>query len=721
MLSQEISKLNLDCNYVRLFYSKKINGEIMRLKFFSKLKFLTIFVMTLAFSNLVLAIDINTINDLWNVRNNLGETYNLQGDLNLEATNPSNILAYQNNTNYAEGDIISYNSFAYYCLISHNSGTAFIPGNWQQMWEVNKGWEPIGNEITPFYGRFNGNSNKIYNLFIDRKASPVANNVYPSDGEDYVGLFGVVSNGASSTSGAGTNYNVYIKDLGLLNPNVSGRRATGSLVGRVILPNTSPSRTHIAFIENCFAKADGTGGSAQVSGFGSTGGLVGANNSVRKLRVPIIRFSYADVQVSATHPFNIAQNPYDEIEDAYFNPYNIKYGGLVGCNENGTTQDSYALGDVSGGDRVGGLAGCSIGGAIFRSYSTGSVVRNIAPGNYQGGIGGVVGISSGYLPPALGGTNSYGSVEDAYWDTTTSGISTSAGGTGMPTGNFSNQSNFNNWDFTNVWQITGVYPTLKNSPITNFHFRTTVTGNFSSSSIWAYSDDQVSWISAVSYPDLTNSISIKVRNNHTVNIYDNWYITNTTIESGGKIIISNGDTLFVENSSGDDLIIQGDLDINGNLVLGQSASMRGETGSQVSFLGNSLISYSSGVASLYDVIINNPNGVSFYETLSINGVLSEENGFLSNSASTSIMGLSSSQVRYLDISQDTLPIENFGVSTSLTGAYPSYIKREWNIQGFINSAVESERQREVTFSGILAMIMNMIGLLVVKCLFFSKD
>ncbi len=669
----------------------------MRIKILSDLKLLTSLVLLLVFSNLALAIDINNIYDLWIVRNDLGGTYNLQDDLNLETTNPNNILAYQSNTNYSQGDIVNYNSFAYYCMNPHNSGTAFIPGNWQQMWEVSKGWQPIGNEITPFYGRFNGNNKKIYNLYIDRKASPVANNVYPSDGEDYVGLFGVVSNGSSSTSGAGTNYDVYIKDLGLINPNVSGRRATGSLVGRVILPYTSPDRTHIAYIENCFAKADGSGGSAQVSGFGSTGGLVGANNSVRKLRVPVIRFSYADVVVSATHPTNTAQNPYDEIEQAYFNPYNIKYGGLVGCNENGTTQDSYAFGNVSGGDRVGGLAGCSIGGAIFRSFSSGSVTRNIAPGNYQGGIGGVVGISSGYLPPALGGTNSYGSVEDSYWDTTTSGTFTSAGGIGMPTSNFSNQGNFNNWDFTNVWQIIGTYPSLKNSPITNFHFRTTETGNFSSSSIWAYSDNQTSWISAVTYPDLTNSISITVRNNHTVNIYSDWYITNTLIESGGKIIISSGDTLFVENESGDDLIIQGNIDVLGNLVLGQSASMRGDTGSKISFLGNDIINYTSGVSSLYDVEINNPNGVSFSENLSINGVLTEENGTLTNTASTSIMGLSSSQVRYLDIAQDILPIENFAVTTSLTGAYPTYIKRVWNIQGFISSATENERQREVTF------------------------
>ena len=669
--------------------------ESIHLKF-SRAVIILLVLMMLPVS--ILSLDITTILDLWNVRDNLGATYNLLNDLNLEATNPASLNNYQNNTDYEVGNIVKYiDGYAYYCTTAHNSGTAFISGNWTKMWEAIKGWKPIGNSTTPFYGRFNGNHHNIYNLYIDRKASPVANTVYPSDGEDFVGLFGLVSNGSNQTSSSGTNYNVYIKDLGLLNPNVSGRRATGSLVGRVYLPYTSPTRTHIAYIENCFAKPNGVEGTAVVNGFGSTGGLVGANNSDRKQRIPIIRFSYANVTVSATHPNNTAANPFDEIEEAYFNPYNIKYGGLVGCNENGTTQDSYAYGNVTGGDRVGGLAGCSIGGAIFRSYATGQVVRNISPGNYQGGIGGIVGVSSGYLPPALGGTNAYGSVEDSYWDTTSSGYNTSAGGTGMPTANFSSEANFNNWDFNSVWTITASYPTLQNSPLTNFHFRTKESGNFSSSSLWDYSQNLSNWISAVTYPDHTNANSITISSNNNVTLNNDWYITNTTIQNNAKITIPQGDTLFIENSDGDDLIIQGDLDISGNLIIGQSASIRGETGSKISFLGNSNFIYTSGVSSLYDVEVNNPNGVTFSQSLTINGTLIETNGQLTHSSSTSISGLNSSDVRYLDISSGAFSIDNFSVSTTAYDNYPLYVKREWNIQGSVNSVLDSDRQREITF------------------------
>ncbi len=510
-------------------------------------------------------------------------------------------------------------------------------------------------------------------------------------------MFGLVSNGSSASLGAGTNYDVYIKNLGLLNPNVSGRRATGSLVGRVYLPYTTTTRTNIAYIENCFAKADGVGGTALVNGFGSTGGLVGANNSDRKQRIPIIRFSYANVTVSATHPFNTAQNQDDVVAEDFLTPYNIKYGGLVGCNENGATQDSYAYGNVTGGDRVGGIAGCSIGGAIFRSYATGTVTRNITPGNYQGGIGGIVGVSSGYLPPALGGTNAYGSVEDSYWDTTTSGYATSACGIGMPTANFSSEANFNNWDFNSVWAITGSYPILQNSPITNFHFRTKESGNFSSSSLWDYSQTLSNWISAVTYPDHTNANSITISSGNNITLNNNWYITNTTIQNNAKITVPQGDTLFIENSDGDDLIIQGDLDITGNLVIGQSASIRGETGSKVSFLWNSNFNYSSGFTSLYDVVVNNPNGVTFAQSLTINGTLTETNGKLTHGTSTSISGLSSATQRFLDISTGAFPINNFSVSTTAYDNYPLYVKREWNIQGSVGSSLISDRQREITF------------------------
>jgi len=297
-----------------------------------------------------LSVDVNNILDLWNVRTYLGETYVLTTDLDLEDTNPETIIAYASGT-YNTGDIVRYEDFAYYCETDGNSNLP-TGDNWTKMWEADKGWDPIGDDSAPFHGNFNGGGNIISNLFIDRGPDdPADTSTFPSNGENFVGLFGYVTNG-SSISNASNNSDIYIQNVGLTDVNITGKRGTGALIGKVDLPDRNNGK--LVITENCYVSV------GSVTGFGATGGLVGANNSQRKQVVPIIRFCYADVTVASTHPTNQALNSGDNN-----NPYNIKYGGLVGCNENGVTQDSYALGNVSGGDRVGGLAGCTIGGAIF--------------------------------------------------------------------------------------------------------------------------------------------------------------------------------------------------------------------------------------------------------------------------------------------------------------------------------------------------------------------
>jgi len=97
---------------------------------------------------------------------------------------------------------------------------------------------------------------------------------------------------------------------------------------------------------------------------------------------------------------------------------NGEVGGLAGCNEGGTVVNchaaGYATGNVTvGGSHVGGLLGDNYG-TVTNCHATGSV----AGGN---GVGGLVGYSYG------------GSVTNSFWDTETSGQSTSDGGTGKNT------------------------------------------------------------------------------------------------------------------------------------------------------------------------------------------------------------------------------------------------------------------------------------------------
>ncbi len=116
-------------------------------------------------------------------------------------------------------------------------------------------------------------------------------------------------------------------------------------------------------------------------------------------------------------------------------------GGLVGELSDGGVTDSYATGAVTGADKVGGLVGSSIDGTITRAYSTGLVTTT-------GTAGGLVAEQIG-----TAATN------DSYWNVTTSGQATSAGGTGKTTAQMMQAATFAGWDMatqggsTAVWRI----------------------------------------------------------------------------------------------------------------------------------------------------------------------------------------------------------------------------------------------------------------------------
>jgi hypothetical protein len=106
-------------------------------------------------------------------------------------------------------------------------------------------------------------------------------------------------------------------------------------------------------------------------------------------------------------------------------------GGLAGHNYfRGSLTQCHSSGAVSGDvDEIGGLVGTNWG-SIAASYSTGMV-------------------SGGRDAGGLAGSNPYGSVDSCFWDTQTSGQTTSAGGTGKTTAEMQVASAFLDagWDF----------------------------------------------------------------------------------------------------------------------------------------------------------------------------------------------------------------------------------------------------------------------------------
>lgn len=162
------------------------------------------------------------------------------------------------------------------------------------------GWHPIGDNytsdiVTRFRGTFDGLGNTISDLYINRL-------------ENFIGLFGYLHNDAT------------IKNIGLLNTNITGTYYVGGLAGR-----------NYGTISNSYA-------TGAVNGNMDVGGLAGRNYGT-------ISNSYATGIVKGS----------------------TIVGGLVGYNYDGTITNSYASGTVSGTLNVGGLVGVN-NGTITNSF-----------------------------------------------------------------------------------------------------------------------------------------------------------------------------------------------------------------------------------------------------------------------------------------------------------------------------------------------------------------
>ncbi len=162
-------------------------------------------------------------------------------------------------------------------------------------------------------------------------------------------------------------------------------------------------------------------------------------------------------------------------------------GGLVGLNFNGSISTSYSNVNAEGNNNIGGLIGEFYGGNISNSYATGSVRGNSS-------IAGFIGTARCYFPTMLRTidkcyavgvvTGNVGSINvggfigandavqpaivtNCYWDTQTSGQTTSAAGRSKTTLEMKTQATYSGWNFTTttpIWKINSAnnsgYPYL---------------------------------------------------------------------------------------------------------------------------------------------------------------------------------------------------------------------------------------------------------------------
>jgi hypothetical protein len=218
--------------------------------------------------------------------------------------------------------------------------------------------------------------------------------------------------------------------------NISNCRSSGSVSGDYYVGGLVGSGSKIS---NCYS-------TGTVLGKGYVGGLVGSGGRISNCR--------SSGSVSGDYYIGGLVGSGSKISNCYSagnttGNYNI--GGLVGRNS-GTVTDCYSTSSVSGKQYIGGIVGRNGGGKIANCYSTGRVMG-------YSFVGGLV------------GWNREGEVTNSFWDIETSGQTTSAAGTGLPTPEMQIQITFTDagWDFVgetfngieDIWFIPeGDYPHL---------------------------------------------------------------------------------------------------------------------------------------------------------------------------------------------------------------------------------------------------------------------
>jgi hypothetical protein len=272
----------------------------------------------------------------------------------------------------------------------------------------------IGSQATPFTGIFDGDGHAISHLTIT--------------GESYLGLFGQLASRAE------------VRDLGVVDVNISGSYYVGGLVGR-----------NDGTLIRCYS-------AGEINGTHYVGGLAGHNSgTMAECTSTGTAGGTGDCVggLAGRNTGTVTQCCCSRaVSSSGVNGY---VGGLVGLNDDGVMTGCYSTGPVRGNQFVGGLVGYNSRGTVTHCYSTGPVSGNDFIGGAVGyndrgsvtqcySIGAVRG--ERYIG-GLVGTTYFGIASNSFWDMQSSGQAVSAAGTGKTTAEMQTAKTFLDagWDF----------------------------------------------------------------------------------------------------------------------------------------------------------------------------------------------------------------------------------------------------------------------------------
>ncbi len=211
-------------------------------------------------------------------------------------------------------------------------------------------YSPIGSDQIPFSGIFDGNGRTVSNLAITKGA-----------GSQNLGFFGCIQ--------GATILNLTIEDA-----QITGGSRLGVLAG---VAKADPAKGTANLIGGCRATGALNALGTSVIKQTDAGGLVGINeggtdSGSGQSAYSAIDHSSADVLVTAS------TGSADTAESGHV-------GGLVGWNK-GIVTNSFAEGNVNGGNTTGGFVGSNFG-SIYLSHSTGHVTAGYTAGGFAGSSG----------------------------------------------------------------------------------------------------------------------------------------------------------------------------------------------------------------------------------------------------------------------------------------------------------------------------------------------
>ena len=322
-------------------------------------------------------------------------------------------------------------------------------------WNNGQGFNPLGDNITPFTGSLDGQGFTIDNLHINRTDQ--------TDGWD-VGFIGKAKAGAQ------------INHLGLRNADIKGYKYVGGLIGFA----QGFIKTQPIQVDNCYTTGH-LASSENKGEEGYVGGLIGFAQKT------VVNQSWSSMEIDASQTKIVGgligeMNLQSQVKNS-FSQGKIKglqvVGGLIGDMRSGTSAEQcWTTGEVTG-DQAGGFVGI-IEGSIKNSYAQTKVIVTGQTG------GGFAALSQGSSSEPASLINCYASgyvygvqnniqragflnklqhaqETSCYWDVNTSGQELTGGkAVGFTTKQMQKAENFSDWDFDKVWQIQdSQYPTLR--------------------------------------------------------------------------------------------------------------------------------------------------------------------------------------------------------------------------------------------------------------------